>query len=72
MNFSKIVANVRVDKARHLLRESSKSRTEICYECGFGSERSFHRQFKEITGFSPGEYKELPLGRVDPGKFVVF
>ena len=63
MNFSKVVACVRVDKARRLLRETDKTRAEICYECGFGSERSFHRQFKEITTCTPEEYRALFLGK---------
>ena len=63
MNFSKVVACVRVDKARRLLRETDKTRAEICYECGFGSERSFHRQFKEITTNTPEEYRTLFLGK---------
>ena len=63
MNFSKVVACVRVDKARRLLRETDKTRTEICYECGFGSERSFHRQFKEITTRTPEEYRAIFLGK---------
>ena len=63
MNFSKVVACVRVEKARRLLRESEKSRAEICYECGFGSERSFHRQFKEITTLTPEKYRTIFLGK---------
>ena len=63
MNFSKVIACVRVDKARRLLRETDKTRTEICYECGFGSERSFHRQFKEITTRTPEEYRNIFLGK---------
>ncbi len=63
MNFSKVIACVRVDKARRLLRETDKTRTEICYECGFGSERSFHRQFKQITSCTPEEYRAIFLGK---------
>ena len=25
-------------------------------ECGFGTERSFHRMFRRVTGSTPGEY----------------
>ncbi|MBQ8290021.1 MAG: helix-turn-helix domain-containing protein [Clostridia bacterium] len=72
MNFPRLVANIRVDKARHLLRETDKSRAEICYECGFGSERSFHRQFREIMNYSPQEYRNLGLGRIRQGKLKTF
>lgn len=57
-NLSMLIASIRVDKARYLLFETDKTGLEICYECGFGSERSFHRQFKAITGRTPKEYRE--------------
>ena len=57
MNFSALIASIRADKAKYLLWETDKTGLEICYECGFGSERSFHRQFKAITGKTPKEYR---------------
>lgn len=62
-NLSMLIASIRVDKARHLLFETDKTGIEICYECGFGSERSFHRQFKAITGRTPMEYRHSFKGR---------
>ena len=67
MNFATLVANARVDRARHLLRETNKTRTEICYECGFSSERSFHRQFQKIMNYTPTQYRGLNLGKVAQG-----
>ena len=72
MSFSDVVANVRVDMARRMLRETDKSRVEICYECGFESERSFHRQFKNIIKYSPGEYRALNLGNMRQGVLKSF
>lgn len=72
MSFSDVVANVRVDMARRLLRETNKSRVDICYECGFESERSFHRQFKKIIKYSPGEYRALNLGNMRQGVLKSF
>lgn len=57
MNFCALLASIRVDKARRLLAETDKTSLQISDECGFGSERSFHRHFKAITGRSPGEYR---------------
>ena len=59
INLCSLVASIRADKARYLLYETNKTALEICYECGFGSERSFHRQFKAITGRTPKEYREF-------------
>ena len=39
------------DMARKLLVETDKPCLDICYECGFNSERNFERCFKKITGF---------------------
>ncbi len=72
MNFNDVIANVRVDKARRLLRETEKSRVDICYECGFESERSFHRQFKKIIKYTPNEYRALNLGNMRQGTLKSF
>ena len=57
MNLPSLIASIRSDKAKYLLYETNKTGLEICYECGFGSERTFHRQFKAITGSTPKEYR---------------
>ena len=58
LNFCSLLASLRVDKARLLLAETDKTCLEICYECGFNSERSFYRQFKSITGKTAKAYRE--------------
>lgn len=58
LNFCAALASLRVEKARNLVATTGKSNTEICYECGFGSERSFIRRFKEIMGFTPSDYRK--------------
>lgn len=63
MNLPTLIASIRSDKAKNLLFETNKTGLEICYECGFGSERSFHRQFKAITGSTPKEYRKNLVNR---------
>ncbi len=63
MNLSALIASIRCDKARYLLHETDMTGTEICYECGFGSERSFLRQFKALTGRTPKEYRSFITSR---------
>ena len=58
LNFCTALASLRIERARYLLTSSDKSITEICYECGFGSERTFLRQFKSIIGFTPSVYRQ--------------
>ncbi len=55
--FNTLVAMIRIETAKQLLRETDKTILEIILECGFGSERSFYRQFKEMTGESPLKYR---------------
>ncbi len=73
-NLCTLIANIRVDKARYLLFETDKTGLEISFECGFGSERSFHRQYKAITGRTPKEYRSLlkSRGKIDNGTVKYF
>ena len=71
MNLRTLIASIRSDKARYLLYETNKTGLEICYECGFGSERSFHRQFKAVTGRTPKEYREFIKHRSKINKGVI-
>ena len=73
LNLCSLIASIRADKAKIMLWETNKTGLEICYECGFGSERSFHRQFKAITGSTPKEYRAfVQVGAVDRGKVKYF
>lgn len=55
--FNTLIAMIRTEHARKLLRETKKTMLEIVIECGFGSERSFYRQFKDMTRESPLKYR---------------
>ncbi len=72
MNFCSVLASLRIEAARKLLTSSNKSLTEISYECGFGSERSFLRQFKSNTGFTPSEFKRRFYVGKRPSPKVVY
>lgn len=53
----KIIHEVRVRHAQHLLERTPLSCTEIAYECGFSDQSYFIRQFKRITGTTPAQYR---------------
>ena len=55
--FSTLLATLRMDAASHLLKTTSRTVFDIAMECGFGSERNFYRKFKQITGYTPKEYR---------------
>ena len=56
--FPTLLSCIRIEKAKTLLSETKKSSLEIAFECGFGSERNFNRQFKSITGLTAKGYKK--------------
>lgn len=51
----------RVKKAEKMLKETDKKITEISMECGYGSLRNFNRVYKEITGNTPQQVREMRL-----------
>ena len=57
MHFSNYVNLFRVDAATEQLRSSDLSITDIAFNSGFKSIRTFNRAFKEITGQNPHFYQ---------------
>jgi AraC-like DNA-binding protein len=57
--FSQFVNNVRITHATSLLLSKNWDILRICYESGFSNLSYFNRQFREITGQSPKEYRSL-------------
>lgn len=53
-----IIENLRVEKARDLLKNSNKNMNYILDVCGFGSEKTFYRVFKNETGMTPNEFRK--------------
>ena len=71
LNFCSVLASLRTERARTLLTQTVMSVTEIAYECGFGSQRSFLRQFKSLTGFTPTTYRtRFFVGKTEPPKTI--
>ncbi len=56
--FSQFVNSVRVTHATNLLLTEEWDVLRICYECGFKNLSYFNRQFRDITGQSPKEYRK--------------
>ena len=60
---SKYVNKTRLNLAISYLDNSNISITELCLECGFDSQRTFNRVFKEEYKMSPREYRNsLSMG----------
>jgi len=58
--FSRFLIEVRIGKACKMLQKGSNV-TEACYSSGYNNISNFHRHFKQITGFTPNEYKKKIL-----------
>lgn len=56
-SFPSYLNGKRIDYAMKLLLGSSLSVTEIAYECGFASTRTFYRAFRTITGMTPCQFR---------------
>lgn len=56
--FVEYLTKRRVEKAKDMLKDPSKSIKEIGSECGYSDPNYFSRIFKKSTGMTPTEYKE--------------
>lgn len=48
----------RIQAARRMLLSEQASMTEVALDTGFGSQASFTRAFRKVTGTTPGQYRE--------------
>lgn len=58
-SFTAFINTYRIEEAKKLLVENpDMSSLRIGYESGFNSDATFNRNFKSITGMSPGKYRK--------------
>ncbi|GAB3918478.1 helix-turn-helix domain-containing protein [Larkinella terrae] len=58
-SFNAFVNEYRLEEVKRRLNDSAYANltlTGIAFECGFNSQATFQRSFKQLTGFSPREY----------------
>src|SRR4051812_31731303 len=53
----------RIERAAALLRDTDQSTTDIAFETGWSSLGTFGRQFRDVTGESPGEVRTRALAQ---------
>lgn len=58
MSFNSYVNKCRINNACYLLRNTDCNVLQCSVDCGYNSLRSFNRNFKEIMGVTPLEYRE--------------
>lgn len=67
MSVKDMVDTLKVDKAKRLLKHTEKNMNCIIDECGFGSENTFYRIFRQNTGLTPREYRQKGIEQRDGG-----
>lgn len=60
-SFPSYLNRCRIDYAKNLLRNTNDSVTQIGFDCGFNSSRTFYRAFKECYKMTPLEYRNSKL-----------
>lgn len=60
-NFSKYVNGIRLSYAQAILQDSKESITNIALDCGFESQRTFNRVFKERYKMTPREFRNKTM-----------
>ncbi|MCC8065827.1 MAG: response regulator [Clostridiales bacterium] len=58
-NFSAYVLELRMEKAKQLLRDTKKTIYEIAAEVGYKDSKYFSQQFTRTVGVKPNEYRKL-------------
>ncbi|MGN1127719.1 MAG: helix-turn-helix domain-containing protein [Candidatus Flemingiibacterium sp.] len=58
LSFPEFIHSMRINNARRSLLYTDESITSIAFECGFTSQRTFNRVFREVVGMTPSEYRE--------------
>lgn len=56
-NFNTYVNGVRLNYVTALLRDTDEPITNLCFDCGFESQRTFNRVFKQTYKMTPREYR---------------
>ena len=56
-NFNRYVNGVRLNHAAAILENTNETITTLCLACGFESQRTFNRVFKEEYKMTPREYR---------------
>ncbi|MDE6170564.1 MAG: helix-turn-helix domain-containing protein [Duncaniella sp.] len=60
--------NIRIERVKELIRYRRLSLSEIAHETGFSSVAHLSRQFKQLTGLTPSQFKDMgerrPLSEV--------
>ncbi|MCP4151630.1 MAG: helix-turn-helix transcriptional regulator [bacterium] len=61
-NFFRFVNDYRINESKQLLKDkgnANRSILDLLYDCGFNSKSTFNKAFKNVTGMTPSQFREL-------------
>jgi len=58
LGFSKLLSNIRLERAAELLRDTDSPIRDIASKCGYNNIEHFHRCFKSKYGITPSAYRD--------------
>lgn len=58
ISFTEYVNRYRINEACYLLKNAEQSILQTALDCGFESLRSFNRNFRDVIGMTPSEYRK--------------
>ena len=58
MSITNYINNIRIEKAKYLLKTTQLTISEIAYDVGFASSNYFARSFKKTSNTSPASYRQ--------------
>ena len=61
VTFQEYIKQLRIEKAKWLIMTEQLSIMEICYQSGFGDIKTFNKEFRQICGMTPTEFKKSLL-----------
>lgn len=59
MSLKELIDNLRIEKAKELLKNTEKNMNYIIDMCGFGSEKTFYRMFHRKNGLTPMDFRKI-------------
>ncbi|SHO45154.1 two component transcriptional regulator, AraC family [Anaerocolumna xylanovorans DSM 12503] len=59
VNFSDRLTEIRMEKAKELLKKDEYTIKDVCYMTGYMEPNYFSKIFKKVTGVTPTEYKRM-------------